>query len=237
MSNTTTLQPHHFSSGTFYPDVRLAESKDVVLQPLSILVWFSGAVPHHLAHSNIPIEITVSLKDEYKSFTVPVIEIASQQHHHSNNSMAFSQSCSATDSDLAFSFLPLLPAFDHTDSDHWAELLDNIQSWLVKSVDPITPEWTWGREVFWYAFIATHPDFPSGKWSFWDPSIPLEGQFIEEWVGSGGVIRMAIDDDDDDDDDGKLTTVSTHGDTLDYIWSEFSRHIVLFYPYPLVSTS
>ncbi|KAG2338172.1 hypothetical protein BDR05DRAFT_857449, partial [Suillus weaverae] len=174
--------PLHFSSSTFYPDMQLAESKDVILQPLSILVWFSGAVPRHLAHSNIPIEITVSVKDEYKSFTVPVIKIVSQQPHHSNNSMAFSQSCSATDNDMSFSFLPLPPTFDHTDSDHWAELLDNIQSWLMKSVDPIMPEWTWGQEAFWYAFVATHPDFPSGRWSFLDPSITLEGQFIEEWV-------------------------------------------------------
>jgi hypothetical protein len=47
------LQPHHLSSSIFYPDMRLAESKDVILQPLSLLVWFSGAVPRHLAHSNI----------------------------------------------------------------------------------------------------------------------------------------------------------------------------------------
>ncbi|KAG0693671.1 hypothetical protein DFH29DRAFT_1007039 [Suillus ampliporus] len=183
MSNTTTVKPCHLSSSTFYPDVQLAKSKDVILQPLSILVGFSGTVPRHLAHSNIPIEITVSVEDKYKSFMGLVIERVSQQPHHSNNSIAFSQSCSATDDNMSFSFLPLLPTFDHTDSDHWAELLDNIQSWLVKSVDPITPEWTWGRDAFWYAFVATHPDFPSRKWSFWDPSIPLEGQFIKEWMG------------------------------------------------------
>ncbi|KAG2063771.1 hypothetical protein BDR04DRAFT_1085074 [Suillus decipiens] len=225
------LQPHHLSSSIFYPDMRLAESKDVILQPLSLLVWFSGAVPRHLAHSNIPIEISVSLKDEYKSFTVLVIEIASQQPHPSNNSATFSQSYSVTDNDMSFPFLPLPPTFNHTDSDHWAKLLDNIQSWLVKSVDPSTPEWAWGREAFWYAFIATNPDFPGRKWSFWDSSISLEGQFIEEWVGSGGIFSMVIDD------DSELATVSTHADTLDYIWTEFSRHIALFYPHPLVSTS
>ncbi|KAG2119029.1 uncharacterized protein F5147DRAFT_565274 [Suillus discolor] len=190
------LQPHQFSSSIFYPDMQLAESKDVILQPLSLLVWFSGAVPRHLAHSNIPIEISVSLKDEYKSFMVPVIEIASQQPHPSNNSTTFSQSYSVTDNDMSFPFLPLPPTFDHTDSDHWAELLDNIQSWLVKSVDLSTPEWAWGWEAFWYAFIATYPDFPGGKWSFWDSSISLEGQFIEEWVGSGSIFSTVIDDDD-----------------------------------------
>ncbi|KAG1851928.1 hypothetical protein F4604DRAFT_1933865 [Suillus subluteus] len=207
MSNTTILQAHHLSSAIFYPDMRLAESKDVILQPLSLLVWFSGAVPRHLAHSNIPIEITVSLKDEYKSFTVPVIEIASHQPHPSNNSVAFSQSCSVTDNNISFSFLPLPPTFDHTDSGHWAELLHNIQSWLGAG------------------------KCSGGKWTFWDPSISLEGQFIEEWVGSCGIVDMTIDN------DNELAAVSTHGDTLDYIWSEFSRHIALFYPYPLVSTS
>ncbi|KAG1797044.1 uncharacterized protein HD556DRAFT_1211880, partial [Suillus plorans] len=185
---------HQFSSSTFYPDMRVAESEDVILQPLSVSIWFSGAVPRHIARSNIPIEITVALKDEFKSFTVPVIEIASQKPHLLNNTLAmqltlmhskfinFRQSPSVPDDDMSFSFLPLPPTFDHADSDHWAELLGNIQTWLVKSADPTMPEWTWGREAFWYAFIATHPDFPSGKWSFWDPSIPLEGQFIEEWV-------------------------------------------------------
>ncbi|KAG1833931.1 hypothetical protein EV424DRAFT_1532760 [Suillus variegatus] len=96
--------------------------------------------------------------------------------------------------------------------------------------DLSTPEWAWGREAFWYAFIATYPNFPGGKWSFWDSSISLEGQFIEEWVGSSGIFSTVIDDD-----DSKLATVSTHTDTLDYIWTEFSRHIALFYPHPLVS--
>ncbi|KAG2079912.1 uncharacterized protein F5147DRAFT_784668 [Suillus discolor] len=196
------LQPHQFSSSIFYPDMRLAESKDVILQPLSLLVWFSGAVPCHLAHSNIPIEMSVSLKDEYKSFTVPVMRIASQQPHPS-----IIQSYSVTDNDVSFPFLPLLPTFDHTDSDHWAELLDNIQSWLVKSVDPSTPEWAWGLGS-------------------------VLGQFIKEWVGSGGIFSTVIDDD-----NSELATVSTHTDTLDYIRTEFSRHITLFYPHPLVSTS
>jgi hypothetical protein len=80
--------------------------------------------------------------------------------------------------------------------------------------------------AFWYAFITAHPNFPGGKWSFWDPSISLEGQFIEEWVGSGsGISSMTIEDTDEE-----LTTVSMQGNTLDYIWSDFLRHIVLFYP-------
>jgi hypothetical protein len=82
--------------------------------------------------------------------------------------------------DVSFFFLSLPSTFDHTDSDHWAELLGNIQSCLMKSVDLTSPEWGW--KAFWYAFIAAHPNFPGGKWSFWDPSISLKGQFIEgQW--------------------------------------------------------
>ena len=131
--------------------------------------------------------------------------------------------------DTPISFLPLPPTIDHMDSDHWAELSGTIQSWLVAFVDTMTPEWTWGRDAFWYAFVAAYPDFPNGKWVFWDPSIPLEGQFIEEWVGG---INLAAGDADEE-----LATPSTHNDTLDFIWTEFSKHVALFYPCPLVSTT
>ncbi|KAG2354697.1 hypothetical protein BDR07DRAFT_1228538, partial [Suillus spraguei] len=83
---------------------------------------------------------------------------------------------------ISISFLPLPSTFDHADSDHWAELSDNIQSWLVAFADTMLPEWNWGWDAFWYAFITANPDFPNGKWTFWDTRIPLEGQFIEEWV-------------------------------------------------------
>lgn len=58
MSNTTALKAHQFSSSMFYPDMRVAESEDVILQPLSVSIWFSGAVPHHLAHSNIVCDLS-----------------------------------------------------------------------------------------------------------------------------------------------------------------------------------
>ncbi|KAG1873403.1 hypothetical protein C8R48DRAFT_544712, partial [Suillus tomentosus] len=180
--------PHNFSTSIFYPEILQAEPEDVLLQPLSLSVWFSGAVPRHLVHSNIPIEITVSLNEKYTLFTVPVIEIASQRSrephpHPSNKSVVSDQYDSRSMSDdTPISFLPLLATFDHLDSFHWAELSGTIQSWLVALEDTMTPEWTWGRDTFWYAFVAANPDFPGGKWVFWNPRIPLEGQFIEEWV-------------------------------------------------------
>ncbi|KAG2121105.1 hypothetical protein DEU56DRAFT_918344 [Suillus clintonianus] len=233
-SNDGALKLHHFSSSIFYPEIRQAESENALLQPLLISVWFSGAVPRHLAHSNIPIEITVSLNEEYTLFTVPVIEIASQrtgEPYPSNSSVSSGQYEHYSMSDDApISFLPLPPTFDYTDSDHWAELSGTIQSWLVAFADTMKPEWTWGRDTFWYAFVAANPDFPGGKWAFWGPSIPLEGQFIEEWVGGG--IDLAAGDADEE-----LATPSMHNDTLSFIWTEFSKHVALFYPYPLISTT
>ncbi|KAG1733177.1 hypothetical protein EDD22DRAFT_737610, partial [Suillus occidentalis] len=175
---------HNFSTSVFYPEIRQAESEDVLLQPLLVSVWFSGAVPRHLVHSNIPIEITVSLNEEYTLFTVPVIEIASQRsgEPHSNTVLLNQHDSRSMSDDMPISFLPLPATFDHMDSYHWAELSGTIQSWLVALEDTMTPEWTWGRDAFWYAFVAANPNFPAGKWAFWDPSIPLEGQFIEEWV-------------------------------------------------------
>ncbi|KAG1814551.1 hypothetical protein EV424DRAFT_1325930 [Suillus variegatus] len=226
-----------FSTSILYPDTLQAESEDILLQPLSVSVWFSGTVPRHLAHPNIPIKISVSLNEEYQLFTVPVIEVESQ---HSRESYRFNNvSCGQYEhcpmsggesDDASITFLPLPSTFDHMDPDHWARLSGTIQSWLLTFTDAVTPEWTWGWDAFWYAFVAANPDFPNGKWAFWDPRIPLEGQFIEEWVECG--INLPVEDADEE-----LTTPLTHSDTRDLIWGEFSRHIALFYPYRLISTT
>ncbi|KAG1800656.1 hypothetical protein EV424DRAFT_1332000 [Suillus variegatus] len=218
MSSTRALEPHEFSTSTFCPGFLRAESEDVLLQPFSVSVWFSGAVPRHLAHSNIPIKISVSLNEEYQLFTVPVIEIASKRSREPSNNVSNLPSSqyepfSASDGDTSIPFLPLPSTFNHMDSDHWAELSSTIQSWLVTLADTVTPEC-----------------FPNGKWAFWNPSIPLEGQFIEEWVG--GDINLAAEDADDG-----LATPLTHDDTLDFIWTEFSKHVALFYPCPLISVT
>ncbi|KAG2138246.1 hypothetical protein BD769DRAFT_1341613, partial [Suillus cothurnatus] len=176
--------PHNFSTSIFYSEILQAESEDVLLQPLSLSVWFPGAVPRHLIHSNIPIEIIVSLSEKYTLFTVPVIEIVSQRSrephpHPSNKSIVSNQYDSRSMSDdTPISFLPLLATFNHMDSFHWAELSVTI----LALEDTMTPEWTWGQDTFWYGFVTANPDFPSGRWLLWNLRIPLEGQFIEEWV-------------------------------------------------------
>ncbi|KAG2046071.1 hypothetical protein BDR06DRAFT_899847, partial [Suillus hirtellus] len=174
----------NFSTSILYSDTLQAESEDILLQPLSVSVWFSSAVPQHLAHPNIPIKISVSLNEEYQLFTVFIIEVESQHSRESyyfNNCGHCPMSGGESD-DALITFLPLLSTFNHMDPDHWARLSGTIQSWLLIFTDVVMPEWTWGQDIFWYTFITANPDFSKGKWAFWNLHISLEGLFIEEWV-------------------------------------------------------
>lgn len=44
------------------------------------------------------------------------------------------------------------------------------------------PQWAWGKDLFWFAYIAAYPRFPEGHWPSWDPAIPAEGAFIDRWL-------------------------------------------------------
>jgi hypothetical protein len=121
--------------------------------------------------------------------------------------------------DIPIPFLPLRHNFNPADSHHWSQLSEEIQHWLV-TVPVDSQYWTWGRDAFWLAFVGAHPDFPAGKWPRWDARIPVEGQFIEQWVGAGPA-AMGGD--------------QTREGLLEQIWAEFCVHAMLFYPDPLVS--
>jgi len=81
--------------------------------------------------------------------------------------------------------------------------------------------WIWARDAFWLAFVAAHPHFPGGKWPMWDPRIPLEGTFIEQWLD-------------------RSSNISAHEESIVdircNIWEEFYKNAALFYPYPLISS-
>ena len=67
----------------------------------------------------------------------------------------------------------------------WAKLAGELECWLVGTVRTVqAPEWIWGCNAFWMAFIAAHPNFPRGHWPDWNPKISLEGRFIESWMDS-----------------------------------------------------
>lgn len=147
--------------------------------------------------------------------------------------------------DFAIPFLPLPRAFDWTDSQQWATLSNEIECWLINEVqDSSLPQWTWGRDAFWLAFIAAHPSFPGGRWSAWDPRIPLEGTFITEWLSGDETESVDHDmssssssgNDDGERKTGGSATPLDCSATVSHVWEMFSRHIALFYPQPLLST-
>lgn len=114
---------------------------------------------------------------------------------------------------LPSDFIPML-------SCHWSRLLEQIQRWLV-NIPSDSQHWTWGCDAFWFAFVATYPDFPSGPWSTWDTRIPLQGRFIEQWLEDRAASVLGVD--------------HSHKGLLEQIWAEFRTHAMLFHPEPLLS--
>ncbi|KAG2129940.1 hypothetical protein DEU56DRAFT_695253, partial [Suillus clintonianus] len=178
-------------TSTFYPPIRIKNSDDASLQPLCIGICFSGALPRHLVHGVVPIQISVSIAEEYRPFTTPVVEaLTLDGYPHSECSLTLDDvldmgerghELSYDSVDVPIPFLPLPSKFNPADSYHWSQLSDQIQRWLV-TIPAESQHWTWGRDAFWLAFVGACPDFPSGRWPRWDARIPLEGQFIEHWL-------------------------------------------------------
>lgn len=52
-------------------------------------------------------------------------------------------------------------------------------------VDRDSAEWCWGGDIFWMAYVAAFPRFPSGRWELWDTRIKYGGKFLEGWLASG----------------------------------------------------
>ncbi|KAL4064702.1 hypothetical protein V8B97DRAFT_1920027 [Scleroderma yunnanense] len=56
-----------------YPSVSLGDKQGVSLQLLLVSIYFSGSFPRHLAKKDIPIQISVSVSEEFSSFMMPII--------------------------------------------------------------------------------------------------------------------------------------------------------------------
>ncbi|KAG1748678.1 hypothetical protein EDB19DRAFT_1630126 [Suillus lakei] len=217
---------------TIYPSIHYTDSH-ASLQPMSLTVCFPGKFPRQiLERSNIPVCISVSIDEEYGTFTTPVIEVASLDLRHRGSllhrsgdsddvSLNFSPDMSNV-GEPTISFLPLPPSFDFVNRADWETVAQRIQEWVTTEVDTESSLWTWGRDAFWLAFVAAYPSIPMGKWPMWDPRIPLEGSFIEEWLQRSN-------------DYGADEEVPTQDDVVSDIWNEFCRHAALFYPLPLIS--
>ncbi|KAG1824202.1 hypothetical protein EV424DRAFT_1320831 [Suillus variegatus] len=207
---------------TLYTSARaVRHTQDASIQPLCIGVCFSGDLPRHLVHGVVPIQISVSIAEEYRSFTTLIMEsLALDGYPYSENSGS-ENVCALPSLSPAtgMSRYPLPSNFNHTNSHHWSQLSEQIQRWLV-NIPSDSQHWTWGRDAFWFAFVGAFPDFPGGSWSRWDTRIPLEGQFIEQWLEAGAA---SLDGDE------------SHENLLEKIWAEFCAHTMLFYPDPLLS--
>ncbi|KAI6143463.1 hypothetical protein BKA82DRAFT_167783 [Pisolithus tinctorius] len=223
-----------------YPDVEYANTETAFLQLLIVMVCFSGPVPQHLIHTDIPINISASISEEYKGITLPVIHTKAWIFPHLHCSLLTNKwqslhivpgSIDQEDSagDFPIPFLPLAPMFNPMDTCHCAMLSKDIEQWLMNDVQTTSvPQWAWGNDAFWLAYIAAHPMFPNGSWSVWDPRIPMEGQFIEEWLNDDGMNGSA---------DGMSSNETAEHMLLFNIWESFSRHIALFYPFILIPVS
>ncbi|KAG1888081.1 hypothetical protein F4604DRAFT_1570187, partial [Suillus subluteus] len=105
----------------------------------------------------------------------------------------------------------------------WVTLLYKLESWLVHVVvNTRTPEWTWGCDAFWMAFLAAYPDFPHGSWPLWNSRISLEGAFIESWTLT-------------EDAEDSPALITDHDTIRAGIWTKFQRLATECFPYSLVA--
>src|SRR5207245_2958563 len=118
-----------------------------------------------------------------------------------------------SDDDVDVTFLPLPETFDFLNREDWQRLAQDIHNWFL-TVPPASQQWTWGREAFWFAYVAAHPSFPHGRWPLWNPKIPLEGPFIEKWISRKFEPVVAKEP----------------RQVLSQIWLEFLSHIALCHP-------
>ncbi|KAG1905541.1 uncharacterized protein F5891DRAFT_943734 [Suillus fuscotomentosus] len=207
---------------TIYPGIHYQENY-ASLQPMCLTLCFPGTFPRQLLERSDPIRISVSIDEEYGIFTTPTIEVASPDlrcHgsillHCSGDSDDLDLSC---DNKTNISFLPLPPSFDYTNRADWQTVSQQIQEWLTTKVDMESSLWMWGHDVFWLAFISTYPSFPTGKWPMWDPRIPLEGSFIEQWLECSN--DSSVDEE-----------ALAQDNVVRYIWNEFCIPFPLF-PWP-----
>ncbi|KAL6300163.1 hypothetical protein BKA93DRAFT_741023, partial [Sparassis latifolia] len=123
-------------------------------------------------------------------------------------------------------FLPLPSTFNPYERTCWVTLATNIEKWLlIEVVNVRCPDWMWGCNAFWMAFIAAYPDFPRGNWPAWDSRIAMEGPFMERWMQR----------------DNQCERVSEEcgADTYHYmyteLWREFQQLVSLYFPGPLIA--
>ncbi|KAG2065608.1 hypothetical protein BDR04DRAFT_984712, partial [Suillus decipiens] len=171
-----------------YPDVESQDADNATLQPMLLAIRFSSKLPRHLIEQTIPIEISVSIAEEFGCFAMPVIQTMSLDRWRSlpgssvnDDFESLSDDSISPASDIPIPFLPLPSHFNYNKRTDWEMLSKQIEKWPIE-LDTELLQWIWGCNIFWLTFIAAFPSFPRGTWHMWDPRILLEGAFIEQWL-------------------------------------------------------
>ncbi|KAI0943228.1 hypothetical protein AcW1_002443 [Taiwanofungus camphoratus] len=202
-----------------YPDPLESYSANSAPQPFFVLVSFCGDISSDILRGEIPLQISISLPQEYAHFTSPILHALP----------AWLLSDTATNvalrdtPDQSISFLPLPSTFSPSDWCSWAAISTKIEMWLLNEiVNTRCADWTWGCDAFWIVFISAHPDFPAGEWPKWNAKIALEGSFIERWMQQDcqGLAEC----------NGKIS----YDHLLAELWSEFQQLVSLYFPGPLI---
>ncbi|EGO30401.1 hypothetical protein SERLADRAFT_404586 [Serpula lacrymans var. lacrymans S7.9] len=156
------------------------------LNPLNMSLLFEGSVPNsRIFFAEMRLKVTITLPRDCAGIT-PVIKSGPLDFMYGSNSLQ-SVLCQnqrgQSGLDIPLSFLPLHSSFNPYNAQCWIGLMNKIQRWLlIEVVDRHSLEWTWGREVFWMAYIAAYPEFPNGRWTIWSLKISPEGSFLEGWM-------------------------------------------------------
>ncbi|KAG1831460.1 hypothetical protein DFJ58DRAFT_736618 [Suillus subalutaceus] len=222
----------HFAT-IITPEGHFDNSDGAPWQCVLLTMCFSGRLPRQtIQRTKIPVHISVAIAEEYGPFTSLVMEAISVDlcSTRSNSPLMDDSTPSQANNntspqeDVSIPFLPLRGTFDYANPMEWAVLSKDIEGWLVTEVDNRSQLWTWGCDAFWLTFVAAYPLFPRGKWPMWDPRVPLEGTFIQEWLGwSSDIDAMQLRG------NHSLLTL------LSVLWAKFNKHTALFYPFPLLA--
>ncbi|KAG2155022.1 uncharacterized protein EDB93DRAFT_1247978 [Suillus bovinus] len=205
---------HH---STVYPGVESKDADDVTLQPMLLAIQFFGKLPRHLIEQAIPIEISVSIAEEFGCFAMPIVQTMSLDCWHSlpgspvnDDFELLSDDSVSPANNIPIPFLPLPSHFNYNKRTDW-ELLSKLDRKMAN------------RTAF--------PSFPRGTWHMWDPRIPLEGAFIEQWLETS--------DDNINVDNNNIFLIrggdERDAEDLSEIWDALCRDAALFYPYSLIA--
>ncbi|KAK1230366.1 protein kinase [Marasmius sp. AFHP31] len=186
------LSEHSFDSSSF------------VCRFPGIFITLKGKLPPELIDTQVPLEVSVSLPEPYRSFLQPVVKPLSNSSTPRDFMQSEEREEKADENEDGYivpaknSFLypqapdppclALPPTFNRHASDSWSMLYTRIGVWMEQSVThgDASGDWNWGREAYWMSFAAAFPHFPSGDWPNWNSTIELDGPFIMEWMGRKG---------------------------------------------------